>query len=147
MKKIQLGGGLPSLKVHVEFLRLLVVCLGMPNSSGLSSYKFSCCSGLANLDKDCPATGLLQLTLSSVIVWALGLYPVDETSSSSPGVCCTFLLELLFKTFNLSDVEKNKIKLGRKKFCMCSQYDALSQIASLVVNKSSFKTHISMPEV
>lgn len=91
--------------------------------------------------------GLLQLILSSVIVWALGLYPVDETSSSSPGVCCTFLLELLFKTFNLSEVEKNKIKLGRKKFCMCSQYDALSQIASLVVNKSSFKTHIRMPEV
>lgn len=84
---------------------------------------------------------------SSVIVWVLGLSPVDETSSSSSGVCCSFLLELLFEAFNLSEIENNKIKLGRKKFCMCSQYDALPQMASLVVNKSSFKTHVTVPEV
>lgn len=53
--------------------------------------------------------------MSSLIVWALGLSPVDETSSSSLDVCCTFLLELLFEAFNLSEVEKNKIKLGGEK--------------------------------
>ena len=102
MKKIQLGGDLPSLKVRVEFLRLSFVCLGMPNSSGLSSYKCSCCFGLANLDEDCPYTGAVAVDVVFRFVWALGLSPVDETSSSSPGVCCTFLLELLFETFNLS---------------------------------------------
>lgn len=87
------------------------------------------------------AQGLLQL-MSSFIVWTLGLSPVDETSSSSLDICCTFLLELLFEVFNLSEVEKNQIKLGGKKFCACRQCDALSQMASLVVNKSSFKTHV-----
>lgn len=55
---------------------------------------------------------------SSVIVWAVGLSPIKvETSSSNPGVCCSFLLELLFEALNLAEVEKDKIKLGRKKFC------------------------------
>lgn len=132
--------------MHVEFLRLAVVCLGMPNTSGLSSYKCSTVLGLQVWMRIVHAQGLLQLK-SSLIVWALGLSPVDETSSSSPDVCYTCLLELLFEAFNLSEVEKNKMKLGGKKFGICSQYDALSQMASLVVNKSSFKTHINTAEI
>lgn len=92
------------MKVCVEFPRLTVMRLGMPDSSSLSSYVLL----------------LLQLMWSSVIVWAVGLPAVAETSSSSPGVCCSFLLELLFEAFNLSEVEKDKIKLGRKKFCTCN---------------------------
>lgn len=42
---------------------------------------------------------------------------------------------------------KNTIKIGRKKICMCSYFSELFQIASLVVKKSSFKTHVNTPEV
>lgn len=87
--------------------------------------------------------GLLRSMYSSIIICTLRLFSRGKHLQCW---CHTFILDLLFKAFNLSKM-KTTIKIGKKKNCMCSYFDALFQKPSLVMKISSFKTHINTPEV
>lgn len=73
-----------------ELLQSRVGCLGVRNGSGINITTSSTVFCLQFWKRIVHAQGLLQSMYSSIIIGALGLFPVDEASICSLGVILSY---------------------------------------------------------